>query len=410
MHNPLDLTPLQIASGRVYELDDRPPTRAPRHGDPRAAIESAVRTALERPPCLVAFSGGRDSSIVLAVAAAVARHDGLDPPIPVTLRFPACETSDELQWQERVVGHLSCADWLRLSFADELDSLGPIARRGLARHGLLWPANIHSLVPPLEAAAGGALLTGHGGDEILHPGRHARLARILAGEAVPAPRDLGRLAFAAAPRAVRARRRRREASRLSEPWLRPDAVAELADAYARLAAGEPVRRARWSAWAQRLRSVQLPVSSLAALASDTGTTVVHPFLDDGFVASYGRATARRPVPSRTAAIAGLFGDLLPGDVVERRTKATFDGAFWGDHSTAFASRLTPDEVDSEYVDGRRAIEFWLAGGTADSGPVPSATLLQALWLESAPPSEGERVEERVAGGVERPPVPTAPEL
>ncbi|MGH3092626.1 MAG: hypothetical protein ACRDOG_09935, partial [Gaiellaceae bacterium] len=70
------LSPLEIAAGVVFGSERRrslPRTRR----SPRHSLEDAVRPALLRPPCAVSFSGGRDSSLVLAVAAHVARSDGL---------------------------------------------------------------------------------------------------------------------------------------------------------------------------------------------------------------------------------------------------------------------------------------------------------------------------------------------
>ncbi len=80
------LTQLEIASGLV--LGTTPPTPLPSAAvGARQALELAVRPALERAPCLVSFSGGRDSSAVLAVATRVARRHGLPPPVPATNRF-----------------------------------------------------------------------------------------------------------------------------------------------------------------------------------------------------------------------------------------------------------------------------------------------------------------------------------
>jgi asparagine synthetase B (glutamine-hydrolysing) len=409
--DPPRLNALEIASGHVYGLEQATlsPPGADGDADPRRAFEDAVREALRRPPCIVTFSGGRDSSIALAVAVEVARREGLEPPIPLTYRFPACRPSDESEWQERVIAHLGLIDWLRPSFDEELDCLGAVARAGLARHGLLWPANIHFIVPALRIAGSGSVVTGHGGDEILDPGRHAHLAAVLARQERPTPRDVARLVLAGAPRPISARRRRREATFIDCPWLRAGAIDQLVDAYARVAAAEPVRRPAWVQWLWRLRSIQLALQSMAALASDTGTQLVHPFLAEGFVASYGSWAAAAVPSSRTHAIRSLFGDLLPDEVASRRTKATFDGAFWGAASRTFASSLLIDDVDSELVDGRRAIAFWAEGGTPTSGPIPSATLLQATWLRRDP-GLTERGEERGAGLGDRFPVTAAPEL
>jgi asparagine synthase (glutamine-hydrolysing) len=68
------LTPLELAAG--FPRPDATPTGpgpTPKAGfEPLAAFRAVVRAALKRPPCLVSFSGGRDSSAVLAVAAASA--------------------------------------------------------------------------------------------------------------------------------------------------------------------------------------------------------------------------------------------------------------------------------------------------------------------------------------------------
>src|SRR5215212_1324990 len=83
-------TSLEIAAGRMFgehggaagiaRLDDRRLT-------PLEALEEAVLPALTQPPCLVSFSGGRDSSSVLAAATRAARREGLPAPVPVTLRI-----------------------------------------------------------------------------------------------------------------------------------------------------------------------------------------------------------------------------------------------------------------------------------------------------------------------------------
>ena len=109
-----------------------------------------MRNALLRPPCGVAFSGGRDSSAVLAVAAHVARRDGLPQPIPITKVFPDVPTAEEGSWQESVVRHLGLDDWQRVVIHDELDLVGPLATANLVAHGVVWPPTIHGDVPVVE--------------------------------------------------------------------------------------------------------------------------------------------------------------------------------------------------------------------------------------------------------------------
>ena len=101
----------------------------------RRRARRAILPALQRSPCLVSFSGGRDSSAVLAAAAAIARREGLPAPVPATVRAPGAAESDEAAWQEQVVAHVGIADWVRLEVHDELDVIGPHARACCARTG-----------------------------------------------------------------------------------------------------------------------------------------------------------------------------------------------------------------------------------------------------------------------------------
>src|SRR5262245_48806678 len=132
------MSPSEVVIGYVFGQVEGHATRDGGGPDPRAALESAVRRALLRAPCGVAFSGGRDSALVLAVAAHVARRDGLPEPVPITRRFVAPE-ADEAEWQEDIIRHLGLAEWHRVELADELDVVGPIAAEHLREHGLVWP-------------------------------------------------------------------------------------------------------------------------------------------------------------------------------------------------------------------------------------------------------------------------------
>ena len=163
------LTALEIASCVVVGPSGNPPGRAcpAPPADPVAALERAVTRALQRPPCLVSFSGGHDSSLVLAAAVRAARREQLPLPVPVTWRVTGAPAAEESAWQEAVVGALQVTDWIRLRADDDLDFVGPVAADVLRRHGLLHPANAYFHAPLLRQAAGGTLLTGAGGDQVL---------------------------------------------------------------------------------------------------------------------------------------------------------------------------------------------------------------------------------------------------
>lgn len=192
------LSALDIACGLVFDAHPARRRRAlPMTGvSPQQALYDAVLPALLEPPCLVSFSGGRDSSLVLAAATRVARREGVADPVPVTNRFADAPEAEESRWQEQVVEHLRLADWQRLQFSDELDAVGPYAQRMLREHGLLWPFNVHFHLPLLDLARGGALLTGLGGDQLFGViGPEPRR---------PAARRAFHGALGYAPRAVRA--------------------------------------------------------------------------------------------------------------------------------------------------------------------------------------------------------------
>ena len=156
---------------------------SPIHAPP---LNSVVREALLRPPCGVAFSGGRDSSVVLAVAAHVARRDGLAAPIPITKVFPDVPTTEESSWQELVIRHLRLHDWELVSIDDELDLVGPLATANLVEHGVVWPPMIHGDIPVLERLGGGTLIDGEGGDEVLGVAAH-RIAPVAGLPRAPRP-------------------------------------------------------------------------------------------------------------------------------------------------------------------------------------------------------------------------------
>ncbi|MFL5910985.1 MAG: asparagine synthase-related protein, partial [Gaiellaceae bacterium] len=93
---------------------------------PLEALERALLPALARPPCGVAFSGGRDSSALLAAAVRAARRAGLEEPVAVTLRFPGRARAEESRWQELVARAVGLERWEILEIGDELDFVGPL--------------------------------------------------------------------------------------------------------------------------------------------------------------------------------------------------------------------------------------------------------------------------------------------
>jgi asparagine synthase (glutamine-hydrolysing) len=371
------LAPLEVAVGYVLAAGEPVPLPGG-SAEPLAALEEAILPSLLQSPCLVSFSGGRDSSVVLAVATRLARRHGLADPVPATIRGRSAPDADESDWQERVVHHLGIQHWQRFEIDDELDSVGPIARRALRRHGLLWPFNAHFHVPLLEAARGGALLTGVGGDELFAGASSPRAAAVLGGRLRPTVRDLRRIALYAAPRPLRVRwHRRRE---LPLPWLTPAGRRATARAVAVLEAGEPRRLGSRLSWLRGTTALSHGTASLAALAGDAGTAIAHPLLDRGLWGAVARTAPRGGHLGRTAAMRALFADLLPDDVLARSGKASFDELFFARHSRKLAAEYDGEGAPEGLVDVQTLRGHWLAPGPQ----AHSFTLLQAAFLASAP--------------------------
>jgi asparagine synthase (glutamine-hydrolysing) len=400
------LTPLEVASGLVLGTQPR------RHvasalPTPRDALERSLLPSLQRAPCLVSFSGGRDSSAVLAVATHVARREGLPDPIPATLRFPSAEESAESEWQEQVVEHLGLTDWIRVERTAELDCVGPVATSALARHGLLWPCNAHFHVPVIESARGGSLLTGIGGDEMFGPSRWWYARRVLGRRMRPRPRDVLAIGLALAPPLLRRPVIRRK-THIPYPWLRPDTVAALERGLARDEAAEPFGWRGRIEWRADRRYLHVGTASLAELGRAEGVVLSHPLFGGEFISALAALPAPRRYRSRQEAMDALFGDVLPPPVRSRSTKASFDGAFWHEHSRELVARWNGEGVDETLVDPELLREEWLT-----ETPDPRTyTLLQSvkIALDLAGASAAERREEPAAGLLEAIPAARTPKL
>lgn len=350
---------------------------------PLAALEEAILPALQRPPCLVSFSGGRDSSGVLAAAVRAARRDGLAPPVPVTLRVSNAPMAEESVWQEHVVRHLGLRDWEVLEVGgDQMDRLGPLSTALLRRHGVLYPPNTFLQLPLLEAARGGRLLTGLGGDELFAAWGWWYLADLLAWRRRPTLRDARRFAYAAAPAGARRRWDGRRERFRDMPWLRPEA-ARIASRLATAAHAERPRSwRRWIDWLVRRRSLCAARWSLSLLAADAGALLSHPLVDPTFLAAVARRGGHLGFGDRTGVMRAIFDGALPDAVLRRPTKARYGEAFWGQRTREFARRWGGTGVDGELVDPVALRREWLKPNPHED----SAMLLHAAWLSEQ--SEG----------------------
>jgi asparagine synthetase B (glutamine-hydrolysing) len=339
---PLTLSPLETATSIVVGPTAAPALARRATGSPMAALMHVLRAALDQPPCVVAFSGGRDSSALLAIAVRVAREHGLAPPVPATLRFPGAERAAEDEWQEMMVERLGCADWIRLEYDDGLDLVGPAAQRVMEWDGQPFPYNLHLLLPLMEAAHGGTLVTGVGGDQVMIAS--GRELDVLARRRRPVPRDGLRIAARAVPEALR-RSVLRGRVGLTFPWLTADGNEALTAAWLTEEARLPLR------WDSRLRTMwharvtQLVLMRMASLADRVGVRAVHPFLEPRFVAALGAMGGPTGFPDRSAALRALFGHALPDAVVTRGTKASFNEVLWHRHTRHLVADLDESRVE-----------------------------------------------------------------
>lgn len=372
-------TPLEIAAGRM--LGEDPAAPALPEVDPALtpleALRESVLPALRRPPCLVTFSGGRDSSAVLAVAVEVARREGLPLPVPVTVRFSGAPGSSEPEWQEAVIGHLGLEEWLRLEVAEELDLVGPVAGRILRRHGLVYPVNASLFLLLLEQAAGGSLLTGIGGDSMLGGWLFWHPAEVLARRGRPRPGDLLLAGYALTPPPARRLVTRHRTQSL--PWLRPDVQRLVAREQGDAAARAPLRWGDHLALCLRQRSLVGAVGTISLLADDAGALVAHPLIDPRFAAALARAGGWHGLGSRTSVMRALFGGLLPDELLSRSSKAQFLYVYFRAASREFARRFGGEGLDPDAFDVEALRATWLSL----MPPGTSALPLQAAWLASA---------------------------
>lgn len=358
--------------GAVAAVNDDPATEA---RTTRTALEQVVADAVSHGPCYVLFSGGRDSSLVLALAARVARELGAADPIPVTALYPGDEQADETEWQDLVLEHLGLTERIVFSVTDERSTLGELATSHLRRRGLVWPEAVHTQPLFFAQLGSGTVLTGEGGDAFLEGRRITPLYLLRSRRRLPSAALLRAAAAALLPEAaVRRQARRTYADRDLLPWLRP-AAREI------LIADETALRGplRWDAatWAiHHQRTTRLGLDNAVVSAAEYGLTMRHPIAEASVVAALAAEGGTWGFRGRTNLFRRLGADLLPDAVLARRSKAAFNASRWGERERAFARDYTGGAFDPELIDEELLQENWLS---PRAHPV-SYFLAQIAWL------------------------------
>lgn len=377
--NASRITRWELITGWPSGIDERAPDIFDLDGNehPVAALERALVPAISSPPCFVAFSGGRDSSVLLALATRLARREGLDDPVPLTMRFGDAPESEEADWQAEVVKHLRLDEWQVIEGADDIDLVGREWRHSLPENGLRWPASAHAVLPLLRAARGGALIHGEGGDQVFGGWRGAVLGDVLTRRRRFHRHDTRALARAYAPMLAR---RVIEALRADTPapWLSPSARRAWAWQQGRAYAAEPRTWPEYLRWTRRERQTLLMLETLNRQSRSAGSELHMPFWDPAFLRALGRWGGRYGHGQRTALLVALFDGLLPDGVLRRSTKAHFTRAFFSEPSREFARYWTGPVPEPAVVQPEPLRAAWLS----DLPPNTCATLLQASWLLS----------------------------
>lgn len=370
--------PFEVASGWVYGL--LPGTPLPHTTrTPRQALDDVLRPALLTGPCYVTFSGGRDSSAVLAAATDLARREGLPLPIPLTRIYPDLPDTDESSWQRLVIDHLGLTEWKQLVLRDgETELLGPSARAAVREHGVIWPPALQTHGVMFSRLGGGSLLTGEGGDQVLGERRGTPFA-LLKRRRRPHPKVVAAALLELLPGPVR---RRTLAHHVRESvqsrWLRPAAMAVHAQRLARAEVQEPLRYDRATWFISRRRTWEVITHNQAAFAAQYGVRASNPLLDPRFLAALARAGGRWGYRGRTATMRALFSDVLPYEVLSRESKASFNAANTGSATREFARSWDGSGVDANLVDPERLRAVWLS----DQPTMMTGTLLHSAWLAS----------------------------
>ena len=322
------------------------------------------------------FSGGRESSMWLAVATRYARRHGHGDPVPVTLRYPGLASPQQLTLQELVIAQLGLPDWERVEPDGDLDLIGPIAGAALRQIGPFWPANAYTMAPLIEAARGGVFVLVTGLSDFFAWWRWAPLrpsSLVTADLTRVTPRCSPRCWCPASLRARAARRRgmRRRCPGCGRRPKRP-ALALLA---ARQAA-VPMRFEPRATTQITHRCFTGAAGTFRALGEAIGTATELPLFQPGVVESLAGAGGWRGFGEQRAMLQRLVGDLLPSELLARRPTPDLNPVFFGEPSREFAARWNGAGLDESVVEIEALRRSWLS-----NRPDPrTACLLQYAWL------------------------------
>lgn len=374
--SPLEIAmgvPLEATSACLPEEEVRPSS-----GDARGALRTVLARLLTTGPVFVSFSGGRDSSAVLAVAVSVAREYGLPLPVPVTYRYPGVAGAAESEWQDLVLAHLGTTERLQVDITGQQRLLGQQARAGMAERGLVWPASANLQHELFSRVRGGTLLTGEGGDEVLSGRRSAPVARVLRTvrrRRRPSGEMLRHAVRALEPQPRISVERARRVQQTSAPWLRGAGRERFVELISK-DVSEPLRWDRATHQMAVRPLARMIFHNVGLVAREYGVRLEHPLLAPEFIGAWMADGGWWGFTGRTASMRFLFADVLPEPVLSRSSKAWFNESRIGEVEREFARRWDGAGLDPDVVDAEVLRQAWLAeepGGRMD-------VALMAAWM------------------------------
>ena len=212
----------------------------------------------------MAFSGGCDSSLILAAATSACRKLGRPDPVPVTYRYANAPGADERDFQELAIRYLHLREWLVIDLDDDGDILSAAATAALQKFGLVWPPGVLGHASALRQLDEGTLLSGEGGDELFGSRRVSAIAsaaRLARHRHAPCRKDLRDVLEALGPRRFRQWLSLRQLDRdYPTDWLTLDVRQRLLGVVAHLLSAEPLgardyfqyeAALPWSNWASQ---------------------------------------------------------------------------------------------------------------------------------------------------------------
>lgn len=367
--NPSSLSYAETMIAMPFESRTAPPVFEERRRA-RVVLEELIKDALDsRGPSFVLFSGGRDSSAVLAIASHVARREGLPLPIPVTARYPHSPETDETAWQQMVLNHLKLSNAHVLEFDGEQRVLGEAARLGMSRLGVLWPASLHVKGAILSHLGPGSLMTGEGGDFVIDGLRMGEL-RLPIHRHRPRRQELRRALAAGAPRTLGFKRSRGGGNFLT---------ARARPVYESALKRNDSKRFLWHRQVRHMFDAPYVIVAEAGsdlVISDSGLCQHRLFTHPRFVDALAREGGAFGFGGRTQTFRHLVGDLLPEAVIGRTSKAWFNSTRWGPDEDQFARTWDGTGIDPEWVDHDALRNEWLSPGRSSAAEF----LIQVAWF------------------------------